>query len=65
MQESKEILQFLIRNCFCAPKQSRLASLLGQRGRMNIARLSSDNIGERALDKLWNELCEVLSVPED
>lgn len=65
MQESKEILQFLIRNCFFAPNQSRLASLLGQRGRMNIARLSSDNIGERALDKLWNELCEVLSVPED
>lgn len=64
MTNQKEILQYLVERYFFAPNPSRLASLLGKSGRMNIVRLMSNDIGERAVENLWNELCERLHIPE-
>ena len=65
MTDSQEILQYLVGECFFAQNHSQLASLLGQSGRMNIVRLMSNKTGDRACDRLWNELCARLNVPEE
>lgn len=54
----------MVGECFFASNHSRLASLLGHNGRMNIVRLMSNNIGERAVENLRSELCERLHIPE-
>ena len=54
----------MVGECFFAFSHSRLASLLGQSGRMNIVRLMSNDIGERAVENLRSELCERLHVSE-
>ena len=63
LTNQKEILQYLIGKNFFAPNHSRLASLLGQSGRMNIERLMTDKIGDRACNNLWNAICTNLNVP--
>ena len=65
LESKQEILQYLIRHCFFASNQGRLASLLGQRGRMNIARIMDNNLGERATNNLWDEISVSFSIPED
>ena len=65
MTNRKDILTTLIQQCFFAPSHSRLATLLGQKGRMNITRLIDGTLGERAINTLWQDICNTFSVSEE
>lgn len=64
MKTKTEILQVLVRECFFAQNGSRLAAMVGRRGRMLTARLLNGELGERAVNGLWDDVQRVFSVPE-
>ena len=65
MTNRKNILQQLVKLCFFAANNTRLASLLGQKGRMNITRLIDGTLGDRAVNHLWEEIGRLFGVPEE
>lgn len=65
MTNRKNILQQLVKHCFFAANNTRLASLLGQKGRMNITRLIDGTLGDRAVNHLWEEIGRLFGVPEE
>ena len=65
MTNRKDILQQLVKHCFFATNNTRLASLLGQKGRMNITRLIDGTLGDRAVNHLWEEIGRLFGVPEE